>query len=247
MKVMLEKKKHKITVSVVILLLSTVLLSACTNPAESDKDPISLTSSNKKVLSDTSVNANQANNSKTKLTNELNTNTTNQQKGEQPTMKEYKELADFKEIEATQAVFETTKGTLVMDLYREKAPLTTANFLDLIDSGFYDGIIFHRVIPGFMAQVGDPFTKDRPEQFWGMGGPEYRIKDEFHPDLTHDDAGILSMANSGPDTGGSQIFITYEAQPHLDGKHAVFGKLVEGMDILESIEKGDKIISASYR
>ncbi|MCB9813016.1 MAG: peptidylprolyl isomerase [Pseudomonadales bacterium] len=160
----------------------------------------------------------------------------------------YKTIDDFKKIDATQAVFETSKGTIVLDLFREKAPLTTANFLDLIDSGFYDGIIFHRVIPGFMAQVGDPFTKEPGrENEWGMGGPNYRIMDEFDPELKHDSAGILSMANSGPNTGGSQIFITYAATPHLDGKHAVFGKLVEGMKVLESIEVGDKIVRASYR
>jgi cyclophilin family peptidyl-prolyl cis-trans isomerase len=161
---------------------------------------------------------------------------------------EYKSLEDFKEIAATQAVFETTKGTFVLDLYREQAPLTTANFLNLIDEGFYDGIVFHRVIPGFMAQFGDPKTKQPGlEAEWGTGGPDYRIMDEFIPELKHNDAGILSMANSGPNSGGSQVFITYEPQPHLDGRHAVFGKIVDGMDILESIEIGDKIIKASYR
>ncbi|MBU0975014.1 peptidylprolyl isomerase [Patescibacteria group bacterium] len=161
---------------------------------------------------------------------------------------QYKTVEDFKKIDATQAIFETTKGTLVIDLFKDKAPLTTANFLDLIDNGFYDGIIFHRVIPGFMAQVGDPFTKESGnENRWGTGDPGYKIMDEFDPTLKHDSAGILSMANSGPNTGGSQIFITYAPQPHLDGKHAVFGKLVEGMDVLESIEVGDKIVKASYR
>jgi len=160
----------------------------------------------------------------------------------------YKTIEDFKKIDATQVLLETTKGTLVLDLYREKAPLTTANFLDLIDKGFYDEMIFHRVIPDFMAQVGDPFTKEPGrENEWGMGGANYRIMDEFSPELKHDSAGMLSMANSGPNTGSSQIFITYEATPWLDGKHAVFGKLSEGMDVLKSIEKGDKIIKATYR
>ncbi len=232
-------KSSKKIILTSLLILSTAFFSACTKPedvAEENKngDDIALNfDSNKKdsgiELSDTKIS----------------------KKETQPQMKEinYKSLEDFKKIEATQAVFETTKGTLVFDLYREKAPLTTANFLDLIDSGFYDGIIFHRVIPGFMAQVGDPFTKDptKTQNEWGMGGPTYRIMDEFDPSLKHDSAGILSMANAGPNTGGSQIFITYGPQPHLDGVHAVFGKLVEGMDVLESIEKGDKISKASYR
>lgn len=246
MKVMiLNSQKKTIITTVIILTVGSLLLGGCTDPVESDSEQISLNSSDKKVLTDTSVTLEDTQTG-TKPTDGIEVEKTTQQ-GENPIMPEYKQLSDFKEIEATQAVFETTKGTLVLDLYREQAPLTTANFLNLIDEGFYDGIIFHRVIPGFMAQVGDPFTKDRPEQFWGMGGPTYKIKDEFHPDLKHDSAGILSMANSGPDSGGSQIFITYSPQPHLDGKHAVFGKLSEGMDVLNTIEKGDKIISATYR
>ncbi len=226
-----------------ILILATGVLSGCTDPAaktENPEAPIKLNSTNKKVLSDAKV-ENNLGNTDTKIVD-------NKEEVTMPAIT-YKELSDFKKIEATQAVFETTKGTLVLDLYRDKAPLTTANFLDLIDSGFYDGIIFHRVIPGFMAQVGDPFTKDpsKSQAEWGMGGPTYRIMDEFHPDLKHDSAGILSMANSGPNTGGSQIFITYEATPHLDGKHAVFGKLTEGMDVLVNITGGDKIIKATYR
>ena len=225
-----------------LLVISTTFLAGCTNPAvktEDPGDPIQLNARNKKILTDTKI-ENSLGGSETQITNK-----------ETNTMPEitYKELSDFKKIEAKQAVFETTKGTLVMDLYTDQAPLTTANFLDLIDSGFYDGIIFHRVIPDFMAQVGDPFTKDptKSENQWGMGGPTYRIMDEFHPDLKHDSAGILSMANAGPNTGGSQIFITYEATPHLDGKHAVFGKLVEGMDVLKNITRGDTIIKATYR
>lgn len=215
------KNKSKL-VPIALLLSSSLLLSACTDPKQNVEPPIEI------KLSDTKV-------------TEKTESRPMQNSG-------YKELADFKEITATQAVFETTKGTLVFDLYRDQTPLTTANFLNLIDSGFYDGIIFHRVIADFMAQVGDPLTKDpSKEALWGTGGPDYRIKDEFDPSLRHDAAGILSMANSGPNTGGSQIFITYSPQPHLDGKHAVFGKLVEGMDVLTSIQKGDKITKASYR
>lgn len=160
----------------------------------------------------------------------------------------YKAIEDFKPIEAKFAVLETNKGTIVLELYREDAPLTTLNFLNLIDSGFYDGIVFHRVIEDFMAQVGDPLTKDESKKYaWGTGGPEYRIKDEFSPKLKHDKKGILSMANAGPNSGGSQVFITHSPQPHLDGKHAVFGIVVEGMDVLDAIEQGDKIIKASYK
>jgi len=216
------------------LIISTTLLSGCTKPGSETP------SKNIEVNFDSSKTDSGINLSDTKVT----------RKDANPQMQEikYKSLEDFKKIEAKQVVFETTKGNLVLDLFRDKAPLTTANFLNLIDEGFYDGIIFHRVIPGFMAQFGDPFTKEEGrEHEWGMGGPTYRIMDEFDPTLKHDSAGILSMANSGPNTGGSQVFITYEATPHLDGKHAVFGKLVEGMEILESMEKGDKIIKATYR
>jgi cyclophilin family peptidyl-prolyl cis-trans isomerase len=226
-------KKNFLLVSSVIL-TSVFLFSGCTDPAQKSSQKINLTQTT--INGEASDQTEKSNNKVSKIL-------------ERPKEMAYKELADFKEIEATQAVFETTKGTLVMDLYRDKAPLTTANFLNLIDEGVYDNIVFHRVIPGFMAQVGDPFTKDpsKSEAEWGMGGPTYRIMDEFHPDLNHSEPGMLSMANSGPNTGGSQIFITYEPTPHLDGKHAVFGKLVEGMDILESITKGDIITKASYR
>ncbi len=159
-----------------------------------------------------------------------------------------KELSEFEQIAATQATITTTKGDITIELYREGAPLTTANFLNLAKSGFYDGIVFHRVIPDFMAQVGDPLTKDETKKpMWGTGGPEYRIADEFGPNLTHDSEGIVSMANSGPNTGGSQFFITYGPQPHLDGRHAVFGKVTKGMDVLQQITVGDKIVKISYQ
>jgi len=126
------------------------------------------------------------------------------------------------------AVFETNKGTFEIELFTEKAPITTKNFIDLTEKGFYDGLIFHRVIKGFMIQGGDPDGR-------GTGGPGYTIEDEFHPDLKHDSEGILSMANSGPNTGGSQFFITLAATPWLDGKHAVFGKVTKGIDLVKEI------------
>lgn len=119
--------------------------------------------------------------------------------------------------------FTTNMGVFVAEMFEDKAPLTTKNFIDLVEKEFYDGLIFHRVIDGFMIQGGDPTGT-------GMGGPGYQIKDEFGEGLKHDDEGILSMANAGPNTAGSQFFITLDATPWLDGHHAVFGKIVEGMD-----------------
>jgi cyclophilin family peptidyl-prolyl cis-trans isomerase len=159
-----------------------------------------------------------------------------------------KTIKDFEPIEAKQMTLTTSKGDIVIELFREKAPLTTLNFLSLAKEKFYDGIVFHRVVPGFVVQVGDPTTKDPNSPVpAGSGGPGYTIPDEFNPDLRHSQAGILSMANAGPNTGGSQIFITLDATPHLDDLHAVFGQVTAGMDVVNSIEQGDKIISATYQ
>jgi cyclophilin family peptidyl-prolyl cis-trans isomerase len=128
------------------------------------------------------------------------------------------------------AVFKTAKGTFEAELFTEKAPITTQNFIDLANKGFYNGLIFHRVIDGFMIQGGDPNGD-------GTGGPGYTIQDEFHPDLKHDSEGILSMANAGPNTGGSQFFITLAPTPWLDGKHAVFGKVFKRMEVVREIGK----------
>jgi len=130
------------------------------------------------------------------------------------------------------AVFETNQGDFTIELFEDKAPQTTKNFIDLVEKGFYDGLIFHRVIAGFMIQGGCPNGT-------GTGGPGYTIKDEFHPDLKHNAPGILSMANAGPNTGGSQFFITLEKTPWLDGHHAVFGKVIKGMDVVEKIGKSE--------
>ncbi|MDQ5951157.1 MAG: hypothetical protein QG639_434 [Patescibacteria group bacterium] len=188
--------------------------------------------------------------SNTSQTNQGSNSENFQLENEQLVMEEssMKQLSDFEPIEANSVTLTTTKGDITFDLFRDKAPLTTLNFLTLAKEGFYNNIVFHRVIPDFMAQVGDPLTKDpEKETMWGTGGPGYAIADEFEPTLTHDSAGIVSMANSGPNTGGSQFFITYEATPWLDGKHAIFGKVTAGMDVLESITVGDKIISVSYK
>ena len=130
------------------------------------------------------------------------------------------------------ATFKLDKGDIVIELFADKAPKTVNNFVFLARDGFYDGVTFHRVIPDFMAQGGDPTGT-------GMGGPGYKFADEFHPDLKHTKPGILSMANAGRNTNGSQFFITFAPTPWLDGKHAVFGQIVKGMDVLRSITVRD--------
>ena len=125
-------------------------------------------------------------------------------------------------------------GVIEGELYPEKAPQSVYNFIDLCNHNYYDGLIFHRVIPGFMIQGGDPTGT-------GMGGPGYSFEDEFSPDLRHDGPGVLSMANAGPGTNGSQFFITHVATPHLDGRHTVFGKVLKGQDDVKSKVRGDKI------
>jgi len=126
------------------------------------------------------------------------------------------------------AHFTTNLGDFQVELFEDRAPATTKNFIDLIEKGFYDGIVFHRVIEGFMLQGGCPDGN-------GRGGPGYTIPDEFHAELTHDSEGVLSMANSGPNTGGSQFFVTLAATDWLDGKHAVFGKVVAGVEVITKI------------
>jgi len=130
----------------------------------------------------------------------------------------------------TYAHFDTSLGNFTIQLFEEQAPKTVDNFVKLAEKDFYNGVIFHRVIDGFMIQGGDPTGT-------GRGGPGYKFADEFHPQLRHNSEGILSMANAGPNTNGSQFFITLAPTPHLDNRHAVFGKVVEGMDIVKKIGK----------
>ncbi len=130
------------------------------------------------------------------------------------------------------AHMETEKGTMVIELFADKAPKTVNNFVFLSREGFYEGLIFHRVIVDFMVQGGDPTGK-------GSGGPGYKFADEFHPSLKHNKGGLLSMANAGPGTNGSQFFITHVATPWLDNKHSIFGQVVDGMDVLMSIPPRD--------
>jgi cyclophilin family peptidyl-prolyl cis-trans isomerase len=130
------------------------------------------------------------------------------------------------------ARMETDKGTMVIELFADKTPKTVNNFVFLSREGYYDGIIFHRVISDFMVQGGDPTGT-------GRGGPGYKFGDEFVSSLRHDKQGILSMANAGPGTNGSQFFITHGPTPHLNGKHTVFGQVIEGLDVLMSIPARD--------
>jgi cyclophilin family peptidyl-prolyl cis-trans isomerase len=130
------------------------------------------------------------------------------------------------------ATIQTDNGDIVLQLFADKTPNTVNNFVFLAREGFYDGVIFHRVIENFMVQGGDPTGT-------GRGGPGYSFADEFHPELRHDGPGILSMANAGPNTNGSQFFITHVATPHLDGKHSVFGRVTGGLDVLMAIPVRD--------
>jgi peptidyl-prolyl cis-trans isomerase B (cyclophilin B) len=130
------------------------------------------------------------------------------------------------------ATIATKRGTIRIQLHDDKAPKTVANFEKLARQGFYNGLKFHRVIPNFMIQGGCP-------QGTGTGGPGYKFADEFHRDLKHDGPGVLSMANSGPNTNGSQFFITHVATPWLDNKHSVFGRVIEGQDVVNAIQAND--------
>ncbi|MCK4532990.1 peptidylprolyl isomerase [bacterium] len=135
---------------------------------------------------------------------------------------------DSSKVVLPKAVIETNHGKIVVELFMERAPLTVENFIKLTEKGFYNGIIFHRVIPDFMIQTGDPTGT-------GRGGPGYKFEDEFHPQLQHNKPGMLSMANSGPNTNGSQFFITVKPTSWLNNRHTVFGQVIEGMDVVNKI------------
>ena len=137
-----------------------------------------------------------------------------------------------------QVTLETTRGEIQLELYPEHAPKTVNNFIFLVNEAFYDGITFHRVIDNFMIQGGDPTGS-------GMGGPGYKFEDELSSNPLKHGGKVISMANSGPNTNGSQFFITHLPQPHLDGKHTVFGKVTQGEDVVDSIQQGDLITKAS--
>ncbi|NMC53724.1 MAG: peptidylprolyl isomerase [Chloroflexi bacterium] len=132
----------------------------------------------------------------------------------------------------------TNKGTIELDLYPEHAPKTVNNFVFLVKEGFYDGVTFHRVINNFVVQGGDPTGT-------GMGGPGYRFEDELTGNPLKHETGMISMANAGPNTNGSQFFITHSPQPHLNGKHTVFGRVVNGMDVVNAIKQGDRMVEVT--
>ena len=134
------------------------------------------------------------------------------------------------------ATIETNRGKIVLRLTAAQTPRTVNNFVCLAEDGFYDGVTFHRVLPDFMIQGGDPDGS-------GRGGPGYTFKDEFDPKLKHDKPGVLSMANSGPNTNGSQFFITHVPTPWLDGKHSVFGYVTGGQDVVNAIQQGDVMLA----
>jgi len=140
--------------------------------------------------------------------------------------------------EALTAVFATAKGEIRVALFSGEAPITVANFINLAKRGYYDGLKFHRVIANFMIQGGDPTGT-------GRGGPGYDFADEFSPARRHDSAGVLSMANAGPGTNGSQFFITHGPTPHLDGKHSVFGKVASGQEVVDAIAENDVMSQVS--
>jgi len=136
------------------------------------------------------------------------------------------------------AVIETERGSIEIELYPQHAPRTVNNFVFLARDGFYDGVVFHRVIADFMIQGGDPTGS-------GRGGPGYRFEDEFEGNPLRHERGVISMANAGPGTNGSQFFITHGPQPHLDGRHTVFGKVSKGQDVVDAIRQGDSMIKVT--
>ena len=199
----------KNSIMMMLLLIFILIFSGCTDN-NNNKSPIACTADAKLCPDGTAVGRVGPNCEFTKCQEQII-----QDKGES-------------NMNQTTIIMHTNLGDMKIRLYDDKAPITTGNFKKLTEKGFYDGLIFHRVIKGFMIQGGDPEGR-------GTGGPGYKIKDEFSPSLKHNKKGILSMANAGPNTGGSQFFITLAPTPHLDGKHAVFGEVIEGLDVLEKI------------
>jgi len=136
------------------------------------------------------------------------------------------------------ADIKTERGVIRLQLFDDKTPKTVANFEKLVGQGYYDGLKFHRVLADFMIQAGCPRGD-------GTGGPGYEFEDEFHPELKHDGPGVLSMANAGPNTNGSQFFITHKETSWLNGKHSVFGRVVEGQDVVDSVQQGDTMLQVT--
>lgn len=225
------------SLALITLLGSSLVLAACTQPNPKSSEMLQL--GNSQTDSGTNLET---------LTLTTGESTPSGKETKMPGAEPQKTLADFEKVAASSVTLTTTKGDITFEIYTDKVPLTAQNFLNLAKDGFYDGIVFHRVIADFMAQAGDPQTKEPDtESAWGTGGPGYVIADEFDPTLKHDSAGVVSMANRGPNTGGSQFFITFGPTEWLDGKHAVFGKVTAGLEVLNQITQGDKIVSVSYK
>ncbi|HMS64551.1 MAG TPA: peptidylprolyl isomerase [Ignavibacteria bacterium] len=210
--------------NLIFVVLVSVMLTACGDKKDTtkvdSKTTESKTTENKTTT--TTTNTDTSKTSQTKTTEKKDsTMTENQTAGKEESAKS---------SDGNFVNMETSMGNIKIKLFTKEAPITTANFKKLINQGYYNGIIFHRVIDGFMLQGGDPTGT-------GTGGSKETIQDEFGPGLKHSKAGILSMANRGPNTGSSQFFITLAATPWLDGKHAIFGEVVSGMDVVNKIGK----------
>jgi cyclophilin family peptidyl-prolyl cis-trans isomerase len=155
-----------------------------------------------------------------------------------------KRAAEAKADDLPRVKLVTSRGDIVVELFENEAPNAVASFIDLCDRNVYDGTTFHRVMPDFMAQGGDPLSKDKNPNNDGSGDAGYKFPDEFPPGYRRHFRGVLSLANSGKDTNGSQFFITHRPTEHLDGRHVVFGRVVEGMNVVDALRKGDELKSA---
>lgn len=197
------------------------------------------------ISNSTDVSLSNANSNDSGTTSDTTASKTLSMTGEEP----MKKLEDFEKIDATTAVISTSKGDIEVELYPDMAPVTVASFLNLAKTKFYDGIIVHRVEPGFVIQAGDPKTKEAGTQAeWGTGGPGYTIPDEFSSTFSYDQEGILAMAKTQmPNSGGSQFFITLGPAEFLNGQYTVFGKVTKGIDVVKQIQVGDKLTTVSYK
>jgi peptidyl-prolyl cis-trans isomerase A (cyclophilin A) len=213
----------KITAMLTIVIISVLLVGCGEKKETSTTDTKSTDSKTTDTKTTTTI-------TKTDTVNSIQTQTTEKKDSSMEKNKSLEKTDQTKSSNGDIVKMETTMGTIKIKLYSDKAPLTTANIKKLVNQGFYNGIIFHRVIDGFMIQGGDPTGT-------GTGGSKEVVQDEFAPGLKHSKPGMLSMANRGPNTGTSQFFITLAATPWLDGKHAIFGEVIDGMDVVNKIGK----------